>query len=201
MLPAPSLLLPAPFVPLTAPHLIPPLSALLWLANCRKLLLEIQRHVTRPELLLVSKNMGEEEAVQVFSLLQRNSSASVLDVRGNGIGPSRDVTLALGGMIRHNTHILTLDLSSNDLGVRGACAVSMGLQFNKTLKTLKMNCNRIRDDGAQALAAAVTGNATLTSLHVCSNELTDIGGAALVDAAQHSHSLEVLNLAGNQHEL
>ncbi|CBN77908.1 Hypothetical leucine rich repeat protein [Ectocarpus siliculosus] len=103
-----------------------------------------------------------------------------------------------------------LDLSDNQLHVRGARYLAGALRSNGSLSSLLLGHNRIGNEGALLLAASVPHAASLVELDVSSNGLTggNNGGGGggytkksvkegFIEAALASYSIETFRLSGN----
>lgn len=90
-----------------------------------------------------------------------------------------------------------LDLSNNQLGDRGAKAVSDGLRSNDQLEDLLLDHNDIDSDGAEAIAAALLNNQSLKTLSLEWNSVRLEGGRAIANALLGQRSLTSLNLGWN----
>ncbi len=92
---------------------------------------------------------------KLVSFLEKNTHITSIDISSNGIGDEGAKALANGNL----THLTTLNISSNRIGDEGAKALANG-NFTH-LTTLNISSNRIGDEGAKALAEFHTCNIKL----------------------------------------
>mmetsp|Transcript_6230 Transcript_6230/g.9110 ORF Transcript_6230/g.9110 Transcript_6230/m.9110 type:complete len:294 (+) Transcript_6230:60-941(+) len=122
---------------------------------------------------------------------------------GNGLG---DVGLkAISDLFLSSSlcSIIKLDLRYNDIGHRGAAAISAALVSSADkkcccLKYLYMEGNQLGDAGASALAGALEDpNSTVQELFLGANQIGPQGAASLSQALLTNTSLSKLYLEGN----
>lgn len=80
-----------------------------------------------------------------------------------------EVAECLSNALINNTSLLSLDLSWNGIGDRGAECIARALLKNKTLLKLNLRGNQIGDKGAECLSNALSNNNSLISLDLSSN--------------------------------
>jgi V8-like Glu-specific endopeptidase/Ran GTPase-activating protein (RanGAP) involved in mRNA processing and transport len=127
--------------------------------------------------------------------LAANTTLVTLNLSSNEIGDSGAV--ALGETLKTNITLTSLDLDNNQIGVPGSIALAETLKINTTLMNLGLGC-RIGSSGAVALAEALKINTTLTSLGLGSNRIGDFVVEALVEALKTNTTLTSLDLGGNK---
>ena len=93
--------------------------------------------------------------------------------------------------------LVSLSLSSNNLGESGACEISKALQVNLTIKQLYLSNNAIGVNGALSLAVALCHNHTLEQLHIKYNEIQDDGVIAISECLKTNRTLRYLNISHN----
>lgn len=92
---------------------------------------------------------------------------------------------------------LSLDLSSNDLRVAGAKALSSLLETD-AVRSLELAANRLHDFGIKAMAQALKGHwASLIFLGLQENNISDEGVTALLEALRDNQELQTLELDYN----
>ena len=96
------------------------------------------------------------------------------------------------------TALVSVDLSANEIGPRGAATVAAALRDNIVLKELVLSNNSVGHVGATALAGALHCNGTLETLELWGNGVRSDGAAQLADALQHNHALRRLGLRENE---
>eukprot|EP00053_Salpingoeca_punica_P008191 m.74088 g.74088 ORF g.74088 m.74088 type:complete len:802 (-) comp14488_c1_seq24:183-2588(-) len=99
----------------------------------------------------------------------------------------------------HALRVLTsADLSSNNLGVRGAEAIAAGLLNNITLTTLNISWNDIGDDGATIIAESMLDNRTISSLSLSGNNIKSVGGHAIAVLLSKNRVVQWADLSYNK---
>lgn len=107
------------------------------------------------------------------------------------------VALVLGEVVKNNSTIRKLNLSSNCIGDEGCSALAEGIQINDSLTELNLHCNEIGDAGCVKLAQSINSNSAITNLNLSANRFGDDGVAALADALETNPTLSVLDLSQN----
>ena len=160
-------------------------------------------------------NIGDEGACSFGASLIKNSTVERLNFNSNHAHPALTKVLhhsthqspnkkisdagatALAQALRHNSRLMTLDLSNNSVSDAGATAVAKALHHNSTLWQLDLSNNSVSDTGATAVAQALRHNSTLRELDLSNNSVSDAGATALAQALHHNSRLGGLNLSGN----
>ena len=128
-------------------------------------------------------------------VLKSNTTVTKLDLSSNYIG---DVGAAgLAEALKSNTTLTVLKLSDNDIGDAGAAGLAEALKSDTTVTVLKLSYNDIGDAGAADLAEALNSNTAVTVLKLCSNYIGDAGAASLAETLKSNTTLIVLNMSDN----
>ncbi|KAK3276109.1 hypothetical protein CYMTET_15802 [Cymbomonas tetramitiformis] len=153
---------------------------------------------------LPRSSLGQEHLILLGHLLMRNSLLTELDLSGNFVaGRERDVELerlegieVLANMLKTNTTMHSLDLSTNILGIYGTQRLAAGLAGNRGITKLNLANNNMCGvqttgygdwlaEGIKALAGAFAVrkegdetpyNTTVTSLDLSNNGFGPLGG-------------------------
>ncbi len=110
---------------------------------------------------------------------------------------SPDGILLLSTFLRaQDVHIVTLDLSHNNISDAMAKEIGRALQNNNSLLTLNLSHNGLSDVGAVALAEGLQFS-KLQVLNLSHNQINDAGTVALVHGLKRLLSITELSLQGN----
>jgi len=94
-----------------------------------------------------------------------------------GIGPAFSSKVKIiGEMLRTNTTLLTLHLTSHVIGNTGAKFLAGGMRFNTTLKTLDLCEGKIGREGGKLLCKSLVNKSSLTALNLSRNIIGDGAG-------------------------
>ena len=99
-------------------------------------------------------------------------------------------------MLRHNTSITSISLSSNNINYKGCLAISYALLKNTSLTSIDLFNNKIGAegaDGAISIANSLLKNTSITSLNLAYNNIGEAGDRALVIMLLHNTSITSLN--------
>uniref|UniRef100_A0A3Q1H5K1 EF-hand domain-containing protein n=1 Tax=Anabas testudineus TaxID=64144 RepID=A0A3Q1H5K1_ANATE len=121
-------------------------------------------------------------------LLANNEGVEVLDLSWNQLRMKGAVAFCAG--LKVNMMLKHLDLSWNGFGNEGALAMGEALKFNNTVVFLNLNNNRITNEGVSMLCRGLEFNDTLRVLLVVE------GALALVDVVKNTPktALEEINI-------
>ena len=134
-------------------------------------------------------------AVVLADVLKSNTTVTKLNLSSSLIGDAGAAGLA--DALKSNTTLTVLKLSHNDIGAAGAAGLAEALKSNTTLTVLKLPVNAIGDAGAAGLAEALKSNTALTVLNMSSNYIGAVGPAGLAEALKSNTTLTVLKLSHN----
>lgn len=143
-------------------------------------------------------DIGDEGARILSAAMKQKSCALKSLILGNCmIGDAGAQYLSQGLRMRG---LQELDLRGNQIGDRGAWALSRALTLGIDLERLDLRDNKIGDAGADSLALAIAYYHTcytLSDLNLSLNRIGDAGAQKLAVALKVNSTLEDLNLAGN----
>ena len=135
--------------------------------------------------------------VQVLlEVVKTNSTLAELNLSSNYIGDEGCAALIEG--IHTECKLTVLNLSGNDIGHAGFAKVARSIGSNLVLTNLNLSNNKIGDDGCVALAERIKTNSTLKVLNLSHNEIGKKGSEALADLIQNNSTLKELNLSRNK---
>jgi Ran GTPase-activating protein (RanGAP) involved in mRNA processing and transport len=139
-----------------------------------------------------------ENEVALANALKHNSTLKSLTVIPDRyISMERSVSSAIADVLRVQSALISLDLSSNLIGSEGAIYISESLKVNSTLTYLNLNWNSIEKEGAMAIADALKVNSSLGTLFLMGNCILKEGAMAIADALTANYSLTSLDLSWN----
>ena len=101
---------------------------------------------------------------------------------------------ALSEMIRHNSTITQLDISSNWLGAQELRAILKAITTNSTIRTLNIDDNDLAGEAISALADMLTHNSTLTDLNLWLLSKERNEWDIFLNGLRHNHSITKIGL-------
>eukprot|EP00804_Cyclotella_cryptica_P024464 CCRYP_017568-RB/>CCRYP_017568-RB protein AED:0.03 eAED:0.03 QI:1933/1/1/1/1/0.81/11/100/1752 len=111
-------------------------------------------------------------------LMNDEPSLQRLNLSGMNIGSRND---ALFDALAENTHLIALDLSSNELDDDCVSSLSLALMENKSIRHLNLSSNFLTSEGAEYLITLLDTNTTLKSINLDGNDIED-GALREIDA-------------------
>jgi hypothetical protein len=130
-------------------------------------------------------------------LRQRHTALKTFIFSGNNVGEKG--AEAISAALRVNTTLTHLDLSNNGIMDVGAACVAEALRESRGLECLILSFNGITKEGMKKLGASFNGYHSLKKVDLDNNKIENDGAEALSDAVQHM-SIQVLNVAFNNIE-
>ncbi|XP_019688903.1 leucine-rich repeat-containing protein 74A isoform X7 [Felis catus] len=119
----------------------------------------------------------------------RNMEESYVNLNHHGLGPSGTKAIA----------IALVNISNNDLGLKGASTISEFLQRNtSSLLNLQLSGNNFKDESAELFCQAFSANYRIKTLDLSHNEFSDKGGEHLGQMLALNIGLQSLDLSWNQ---
>ncbi|XP_047720658.1 leucine-rich repeat-containing protein 74A isoform X10 [Prionailurus viverrinus] len=126
-----------------------------------------------------------------------NTSVVTLELADNCI--MEEGTLSLVQMLQENYYLQDLNISNNDLGLKGASTISEFLQRNtSSLLNLQLSGNNFKDESAELFCQAFSANYRIKTLDLSHNEFSDKGGEHLGQMLALNIGLQSLDLSWNQ---
>ncbi|XP_019282809.2 leucine-rich repeat-containing protein 74A isoform X10 [Panthera pardus] len=118
----------------------------------------------------------------------RNMEESYMNLNHHGLGPSGTKAIA----------IALVNISNNDLGLKGASTISEFLQRNtSSLLNLQLSGNNFKDEAAELFCQAFSANYRIKTLDLSHNEFSDKGGEHLGQMLALNIGLQSLDLSWN----
>ncbi|KAI8882530.1 RNI-like protein [Backusella circina FSU 941] len=120
-----------------------------------------------------------------------------LDLSGNNL---QWIVEPLANVLRENTRLLSLKLSSCQITFEGLIALSDALMENKRIESLDLSCNPLcgeNDQGVLALKTALSRNRKLSSLNLSNTRLDSSATITLAEALPENTTLTRLDLSKN----
>jgi len=139
----------------------------------------------RARLCMVCKTAAHMLEWRLAPPLKPSEEMSGLNLRDLG---ARAVTWTLKSQ---HSSIGELSLSNNNIGNKGALAISALIRDGCTIRRLSLRDNDIGDAGAHALATAMAANTSLEEIDLWGNNISKAGKAALVAATKCKVFLEL----------
>jgi len=106
-------------------------------------------------------------------------SLTVFDVRGANLADEVEGGTKLGGLLKDNAGLATLELRGTRIGPIGAVAIASALRQNTKVQLIDIRHNPIGDEGASALAELLKTNSVLRWLFVEDDSISAEAMAAL----------------------
>jgi len=136
---------------------------------------------THPSLVWLSlkgNKLGEHGIRKFCKAMMRNTVLTFLDLTSNDIG-ARGASSVSSLLEQPTIAIENLCLFGNLIGIEGARFIAKSIASNRSLKELDLGLNRIRPKGCLALASALRHNSTLETLKLKLNFINDKAALAL----------------------
>ena len=127
--------------------------------------------------------------------MQNHRGIISLDLSSNNIGAE-----TLGRflqIIQNHPTITSLNLNGNNIGIGGVQAIIDALRDNTSITSLRLSDNNIGNEGAVILAEFLQNHPTITSVNLSDNNIGIGGVRAIIDALRDNTSITSLNLNNN----
>ncbi|XP_019282805.2 leucine-rich repeat-containing protein 74A isoform X7 [Panthera pardus] len=140
--------------------------------------------------------LGPSGTKAIAIALVSNTSIVTLELADNCI--MEEGTLSLVQMLQENYYLQDLNISNNDLGLKGASTISEFLQRNtSSLLNLQLSGNNFKDEAAELFCQAFSANYRIKTLDLSHNEFSDKGGEHLGQMLALNIGLQSLDLSWN----
>nr|XP_060476340.1 leucine-rich repeat-containing protein 74A isoform X6 [Panthera onca] len=140
--------------------------------------------------------LGPSGTKAIAIALVSNTSVVTLELADNCI--MEEGTLSLVQMLQENYYLQDLNISNNDLGLKGASTISEFLQRNtSSLLNLQLSGNNFKDEAAELFCQAFSANYRIKTLDLSHNEFSDKGGEHLGQMLALNIGLQSLDLSWN----
>ena len=145
----------------------------------------------------VAAGLTDGDVVQIATHLEGDANVITLDLSQNHFGDKGAIAIAT--LLEHkNSKLSHLWLSANKIGCGGITKVAEAIAQNVYLEELHIARNHIHSDGAKAISQALIGNTMLKKLDVSHNAFHYLGTAALAKALEQNKGLTHLNIGFNR---
>ncbi|XP_059038713.1 leucine-rich repeat-containing protein 74A isoform X4 [Mustela lutreola] len=119
--------------------------------------------------------LGPNGTKAIAIALVSNTSVVTLELADNSL--MEEGLLSLVEMLQENYYLQEMNVSDNDLGLKGARIISEFLQRNiSSLWNLQLSGNNFRDESAELLCQALSTNYQIKTLDLSHNQFSDKGG-------------------------
>uniref|UniRef100_A0A6T8GLA2 Uncharacterized protein n=1 Tax=Hemiselmis andersenii TaxID=464988 RepID=A0A6T8GLA2_HEMAN len=105
--------------------------------------------------------LGEKGGCYVFEGLKSNVGLAKINISGNGLGDGSgqgEAVRVFAAMLRVNTHLRVVDLSSNSLGAEGGVVLRDSLEENVHVTALDVRVNKIAPEVLAAIKDTLSRN-------------------------------------------
>ncbi|KAF3830984.1 hypothetical protein GH733_002222, partial [Mirounga leonina] len=140
--------------------------------------------------------LGPNGTKAVATALVSNTSVVTLELADNCL--MEEGLLSLVEMLQENYYLQEMNISDNDLGLKGARIISEFLQRNtSSLWNLQLSGNNFRDEAAELLCQALSANYQIKTLDLSHNQFSDKGGEHVGQMLALNIGLQSLDLSWN----
>ena len=151
-------------------------------------------NVSLEKLNMYYSNFSSDNVLHLAAFLKVNTTLKVLDVCQCCIQSSDAVYLAKALEENDTTHLQSLSLSDNPIGLDSTSVFAGMLATNKSLTKLNMRCCCIQGEGAVCLAKAIEKNSTVRELDIGYNAIGSVGTVAFASMLKRNYCLKTLEL-------
>jgi len=143
------------------------------------------------------EGLEDDECTKLGLALSNNEFVEILDLTSNEISESGSSQIIRG--LQHDTsHLSSLNLSSNSIGLEGATAIGNLLRINTALRTLNLHECNIGNDGLVALSIGLGSNTAIDKIVLSKNQLNDEVALAALGRALQTSQVSILDLSLNK---
>ncbi|XP_044927906.1 leucine-rich repeat-containing protein 74A isoform X4 [Mustela putorius furo] len=140
--------------------------------------------------------LGPNGTKAIAIALVSNTSVVTLELADNSL--MEEGLLSLVEMLQENYYLQEMNVSDNDLGLKGARIISEFLQRNiSSLWNLQLSGNNFRDESAELLCQALSANYQIKTLDLSHNQFSDKGGEYVGQMLALNIGLQSLDLSWN----
>lgn len=155
--------------------------------------LEMHIHITH--LNLLGTQLSFEGCRRLAFLLPVCPVLTTIDLGCNELGPPAAAVFA---DVLHRCSLLTLNLSSNNMGDDGVTHLCRALKKSPRLTSLALAKNNLSDASARCCGETLQCNTVLLRLYLNSNQITDVGAEHLAEGLRKNGVLATLALSFNE---
>ena len=156
----------------------------------------LKENATLTKLDLRQNPLGAIGIQVILGALKENTTLTKLDMREKFYERNAQVMVgqAIARVLKVNSTLTKLCLSSNQIDSNGARAIAGALKENAVLTEFVLGRNDISDDGVGAIAGALKENITLTKLDLGDNFISTTGVKAMATVLEKNTTLTQLTV-------
>eukprot|EP01114_Cavostelium_apophysatum_P022155 TRINITY_DN7922_c0_g2_i4.p1 TRINITY_DN7922_c0_g2~~TRINITY_DN7922_c0_g2_i4.p1 ORF type:complete len:1489 (-),score=439.35 TRINITY_DN7922_c0_g2_i4:127-4593(-) len=145
----------------------------------------------------ISRNaILDEGMIRLCEALQDNKALQTLRVCSNKI-TRKSANAVVDALLKPDNALRSLDLSYNNVGVKGAVALANGLSRNTTLTALGLCHTGIKTEGFSALVSVISTNVHLTFIELSRNGISNKGAPLLLSLIKSNRALQTIAINNN----
>ncbi|XP_033743774.1 leucine-rich repeat-containing protein 74A-like [Pecten maximus] len=153
------------------------------------------RQVDGSTLNLSTSYLSQQDIRIMSFFLSNNATILHLDISGNDIGLKG--AIALADAIRENVFIADLNISNTNIDAKGVHALVSALLLNRTVTKLNLSGNKLDNDFTADLTKLIERSDYISDLDLSHNELDELAVCTLAPAIAENVTLNRLNLGWN----
>ena len=155
-------------------------------------------HANQLHELDISKNEFRSRGIEIIlTPLQNYDKLTKLYINDNSVTDDI-ITHIIGTVISSNTRLREIDISGNNLQVKGAINIAVALQSIVMLTKLCISNNNMTCQAANDIAVVITHNAHLQDLDIGGNDLLAAGATIIAESLQKISTLRKLYINNNK---
>mmetsp|Transcript_13567 Transcript_13567/g.33266 ORF Transcript_13567/g.33266 Transcript_13567/m.33266 type:complete len:419 (+) Transcript_13567:82-1338(+) len=121
----------------------------------------LQTNTSLMEINIRLNRLGEKGGCYIFEGLKSNAGLQTLNISGNGLGDGSgqgEAVRVFAAMLRVNTHLCAVDLSSNSLGAEGGVVLRDSVEENSSITALDVRVNKVTPEVIAAIRDTLERN-------------------------------------------
>ena len=138
----------------------------------------------------------EDSGLQALSPILLKTTLTHLDLSGNDL--TLKGTTLLQSILKDSPFLYHMNISGNQLNHESALLLCEGLQFNRSLRELDLSQNELGPQGMAIFAGALKALPFLEKLYLGGNNLGDKGAESISLVIEYNTVLSVLDIQSNQ---
>ncbi|XP_054096205.1 leucine-rich repeat-containing protein 74A isoform X2 [Callithrix jacchus] len=140
--------------------------------------------------------LGPRGTKAIAIALVSNTTVTKLELEDNGI--TEEGILSLVEMLQENYYLQEMNISNNQLGLKGARIISDFLETNtSSIWSLELSGNDFKEESAALLCQVLSSNYRIKKLDLSHNQFSDVGGEHLGQMLATNVGLTSLDLSWN----
>ncbi|XP_064637597.1 leucine-rich repeat-containing protein 74A-like [Lineus longissimus] len=137
----------------------------------------------------------QPEGIKAICVLIMYENLRLLDVSGNNLG-IKGLEYVLD-VVRQSNTINTLDISNNQIGYGNVKYITSFLLRQKSIREIDISGNGFNDNDAKGMAKLIENDDFLLSLRASNNQFGDYSGRLIGEALKENHTMLELDLSWN----